>query len=205
MFDEHQKEIARFAQFDADNMARVITFVYATVQQSLHMTPMIMGAIDEQGVDSEYLWGWKKDAYAFIEENKADVYRVAMAIYGGYADPDICQHELLKYFASLPGLGLVKGGFVIQLCFGLSGCLDTHNIKRFGLKGNTFNANRFKGAKTEATRNRVVRHYHALIKKSGGTRALWDRWCEHVAEKQPKQYANAWQVSRVHCAALGLV
>lgn len=202
MFDTHQKEIGQYAQASADNMARVITFAHATVQQSLNTVSEAMESIDLEGPASRFLWGWKREAYLWLEDNKAAVYSTAMGIYDGYADPAVVEHELLKYFASLPGLGLIKGGFVIQLCFGLSGCIDRHNMARFGIHERTFKAFRFKNAKTARTRNRLVRDYNVAVAKCGGTRALWDGWCNFLAAKYEVIYASGWQVSRLHCEAI---
>lgn len=204
MFNIHQKQIAQFAKANPENMARVITFVYATVQQPLTMVTMIMESIDEQGGSCEYLFGWKLPAFLYVEENQQAIYNIAMNIYDVYPNPKVAEHELLKYFASLPGLGLVKGGFVVQLCFGLSGCLDSHNLERFGYTKQTFAASKFKNAKTEKTRNRLVSKYHTAISKAGGTASLWDSWCDYVANKQPNTYNSGYDVSRLHCEAIGI-
>ncbi len=203
MFETHQKEIGRFARDNADNMFRVVVFVHATIQQQLNIIPEIMEDIDVEGLASIHLWGYKRAAYEWFDDNKDQVYQTAMAIYDGHADPADCEHELLKYFATLPGLGLVKGGFVIQLCFGLSGCIDRHNIARFGIPKRQFDASRFNAARMQSTRNRIVRQYHEVVAKGGGTQALWDGWCAYVAEKQSAVHESAWAVSRLHCEAIG--
>jgi hypothetical protein len=198
MFATHQSEIGKYARDNADNMARVITFVYATIQQPLNTVTDTMEDIDETGGASIYLWGWKRGAWLWLQEHKEEVHKRAMDIYDGHADPETVEHELLKYFASLPGLGLVKGGFVIQLCFGLSGCMDRHNMARFDIKENAFAAGRFKNAKTNKTRNALVRDYHATVAACGGTAALWNDWCAYLANKYEVLYSDAWQVSALH-------
>jgi hypothetical protein len=202
MFDTHQKTIGEFARANPENMFRVITFVHATVQQSLNTVPAIMRDTKQRGAKSIHLWGWKRGAFEFFETNRADVYRQAMAIYDNYPDPDTAAHELLKYFAALPGLGMVKGGFVIQLCFGLSGCIDRHNLARFSIPEAQFAAGRFKGAKTNATRNKLVANYHATVARCGGTAALWNDWCDYVAAKNTAIYANGEAVSALHVSAI---
>ena len=112
--------------------------------------------------------------------------------------------ELLMYFAGLPGLGLVKGGFVAQLCFGVAGCLDTHNITIHGLQPSTFAAHRFKGARTEKTKRKLVAHYVELCRALGGAGKLWDNWCQYVADKRPGIYNDADHVSKLHCEAIGV-
>lgn len=202
MFETDQKLIGEFARESADNMARVITFVFLTVQQPLNSVEDQMKSVDQYDISSPFLWGWKTDAYAYLQENKQSIYDNAMAIHDRYPNPDICANELLKFFAALPGLGLAKGGFAIQLCFGLSGCIDSHNLKRFGIPVSRFKAARYKGAKTQKTKNRIIEEYHAACKRAGGTAALWDGWCAYVAEHSQAAYTTAQDVSRMHCDAI---
>lgn len=202
MFDTHQYEIGRYARYDARNMFRVITFVLCTIQQQLNIVEECMEDIDHEDAASIYLWGWKREAFMWYRDNKDQVYRTAMDIYDAHPDPSIARHELLKYFASLPGLGLVKGGFVIQLCFGLSGCIDRHNVKRFNIPAGRFKAFRYKNAKTNKTRNAIVREYHAIVDRCGGTASLWDTWCNYLAAKTPSIYKNGYAVSKIHMDAI---
>ena len=202
MFDEHQAKIGRYARRDADSMARVYAFVLMTVQQPLHMMPTAMRSLDTDGVESRFLWGFKIPAYDFLMENKQAIYDVSMAIYRGHADPELQQHELLRYFAGLPGLGVVKGGFMVQLCFGLAGCIDSHNMARFGIKPSRFKAARFKRAQTK-TRNVILRDYFSVIKTNGGCAELWNSWCVYVHKRNPVEYTSAYAVSELHVTAIG--
>jgi hypothetical protein len=138
MFQRDQKEISDYAIEGPDQMARVITFVYLTIQQSITTCEAAMKDVDREGVKSKYLWGFKLGAYEWLHENKNDVYRVARSLYNGYADHAVAEIETLQFFASLPGLGLVKGGFVNQLVFGQTGCMDTHNAIIFELPPRAF-------------------------------------------------------------------
>lgn len=203
MFREHQPKIGQFARSSANNMARVYTFVLMTVQQSLHTVPEMMQDIDTRGNQSRFLWGFKIPAYDWIQEHKETVYETAMDISQGYADPSVRAKELLRYFATLPGLGLVKGGFMAQLCFGVSGCFDTHNLKYFDILPLKFKASRFKSASKEL-KTKLIQDYQALVKDKGGCEALWNHWCNLVAQKQPIHYNSAYDVSEMHCRAIGV-
>jgi hypothetical protein len=202
MFEEHQSKIGRYARQDADSMAKVYTFVLATIQQSLWQTPEIMQSIEHEGIESRFLWGFKYDAYEYLIEHKATIYAVAMNIWRGHADPLDQEYELTRYFAGLKGLGLVKGGFMVQLCFGLGGCLDSHNITRHGLDERKFKASRFKSASLKNKRS-ILRNYFAVIMSAGGCEALWDSWCQYVADRQPGRYEDAYAVSALHVKAIG--
>ena len=201
MFNEHQSRIGSYARQSPEQMARVYAFVLATVQQSLWQTPEIMASIDAEGIDSRFLWGFKGPAYEFIEAEYEGVYETAMAIYLGYANPDVVGYELVRYFAGLPGLGVVKGGFMAQLCFGVAGCMDTHNMTMYGINPNQFKAHIFKNGSVKR-RRRMLREYFTLIDSEGGCAALWDRWCEYVAERNPERYTGAYEVSELHVKAI---
>jgi hypothetical protein len=202
MFDVHQKQIGEFARANPDNMRRVYVFVIATIQQSIETVPTMVHDMLQHGTNSKHAWGFKSEALEFINANAESVYSEAMAIYRGHACPDDAAHELLKYFAALPGLGIAKGGFMVQLCFGVSGCLDSHNLKRFNINPNDFKASRYKNAKSPALRSAIIEAYHAAVSNCGGTAGLWNSWCEYVASLRPSM--TAYDVSAIHCDALGL-
>ena len=204
MFNRHQKAIGSYARMNPENMKRVYWFVIATVQQSLVDVPEILKSFEEEGEASKYMFAWKSDAFRYARDNAEDIYTDAIALWNTARDDAEAADWLLAYFAGLPGLGLAKGGFMVQLCFGLSGCLDSHNVARFGLNKNTFSAARFKGAKTKKTRTKLVKMYHELVAKAGGCEALWNDWCDYVAERQPANYEDGNHVSRVHVEALGV-
>jgi hypothetical protein len=204
MFANHQKRIQKYAQENADNFFRVIQFVLLTIQQPLHRMPSDMEAVDTKGVEANCLWGMKGHAWVYFNANRQEVYEQAMLAYDSSADPDLQAEALLTYLASLPGLGLVKAGFVAQCAFGLVGCLDTHNVNRYNLNQSAFRASSFKKAKSPALRQRKVRDYLALCAKLGGCAALWDTWCEYVYNKDSVNYASAYEVSEVHCLALSV-
>jgi len=203
MFDEHQTKIGRYARQGPDEMARVYTFVLATIQQSLWMTPDIMQSIDREGIESRYLWGFKYDAYEYLVDNQRQIYDNAMDIYSGYASPEVQEQELLYYFASLPGLGIVKAGFMVQLCFGMAGCIDTHNLSMYGICPNKFKASRFKAAK-DKTKRLIMLQYLTVIDSEGGCGSFWDRWCEYVAKRSPERYTGPYAVSELHVTAIGV-
>lgn len=202
MFDTHQNEIGLFARENSENMARVITFVFCTIQQYLYTTPDQMQDIDSSGTNSKWLNTQKSLAYDELQENKERLYNESMQIWREYPNPESARHELLKLFAECRGLGLIKAGFVCQLCFGISGCLDTHNLKRFNISETEFKASRYKGLRKELSKNRLIRKYHKMIDKSGGTKNLWNGWCNFVAENQQVRYANGHDVSKLHVTAI---
>lgn len=208
MFDTHQNRIAAYAKRGPDEFARTITFVYATIQQSLDMVPGAMKSIDREGIESKFLWGFKRDAYEYVQKNKLAIYSDAREL-AFTADDNRAERELLAYFAAMPGLGLVKAGFVTQLAFGLGGCIDGHNVRRFELlKGRKslpiyMKAWHYKKARP-AKQAEYVSMYQSLLKRAGGCQALWDDWCIYLRSRAPAKYHSADYVSELHCIALGV-
>lgn len=208
MFDSHQPRIAAYAKRGPDEFARVMTFVYATIQQSLDTVPGAMKDIDREGIESRYLWGFKRDAFEWLQANKAAIYHDAMEL-ALIPDPAIAERELLAYLGECPGLGLVKAGFVTQLAFGLGGCIDGHNVRRFEvLEGRKalpiyMRAWHYKKAKP-GKRAEYVSSYQGLLKRAGGCEMLWDDWCIYLRSRAPAKYQSADYVSELHCISLGV-
>lgn len=195
MFAEHQPAIAAHAR-DPDGFRRIVRFVLLTIQEPLSRAPAFMLRI-ETG-DSAPLWGFKGTADKWWEHH----YVTAHAICQTYADMRDTD-GLVAYLSQCPGLGLAKGGFVAQLCWGLSGCLDSHNVKRYGINPNTVAARKVKRFTTARAR---ASEYNAACDTLGGTRALWDSWCTYVADSGGYgEGLSADAVSALHCTALGLV
>lgn len=194
MFKQHQKEIAQYAMCGPDQTARVITFVYLTIQQPINTIPEAMRDVLRQGSESRYLWGFKLGAYEWLEEHREEVYRILMDTRSAHADPRASEIATLSYLATLPGLGLVKAGFVNQLVFGQTGCIDTHNVNRFGVNPRFLRADMFKRA-TATTRRAKAEDYVDMCIGLGGAEKLWDGWCEYVAAKQG---TTSHKISELH-------
>ena len=109
--------------------------------------------------------------------------------------PSQSNAELLLAIACIPGLGLVKAGFYIQLCTGYMGCLDVHNLKRFGLDRKTFLVPESLSWETALGKANM---YLETIEKCGGSEYLWDSWCDYIAALYPKKFKNGEHVSQCH-------
>ena len=142
------------------------------------------------------------EAYTSVAEHFHAHYEALEFIEDGPETDRVKAAAMLDYVAGLPGFGLVKAGFVIQLAYGLAGCLDTHNLTRLGLKEHTFE--HYKRLGTAKGRRNKVSSYLDAIAASGGCGALWDDWCKWVADRQPTRWANAEAVSRIHCDAFNI-
>ena len=187
MFSKHQPNIEEFARQNSDNFAQVVLFVSATIQQMFHTVPAIMDDVREHGLDSKHLWGSKQDTWRYTLENKDLLFEAV------FSDMDL--EDKLLSIAEIPGIGLVKAGFVLQLCTGEVGCLDVHNLRRFGLSAQTFKLGKVK----YLTARKKASLYIKTCLECGGSETLWDEWCHLIADKYPQRWSNSgFRVSEAH-------
>lgn len=205
MFAEHQPIISEYGRANPEHWAHVATFVMLTARVPLARVGAdlidVQDARNEQDVAS-ILFGWKASAFGFVHAHKGKLHTDCEHILAASTQP---ADALLNYVVrSMPGFGLVKGGFLLQLLYGLSGCLDTHNLRRFNVPRSAVRADTIKRTTSQTLVDKKIRAYNRTITKLGGTEALWNEWCHYLAETQPKLYRSAEYVSALHVSALGL-
>lgn len=144
------------------------------------------------------IWGHKLDGLEYLGSAHGKAV-FAVANWHAYRSDAA---GVLDALTRVPGLGLAKAGFLAQMVYGLAGCLDTHNLRRFGLSANLCT---LRGNLKPPTRARRINAYLEAVEQCGGTENLWDDWCEHLAERNPSRYTHAYDVSELHPAALGLL
>ena len=167
-----------------------------TIRRPLFKIPGDMADVEAGG--TRQLWGMKRAGVdALAGEGAA---RLMADVDAALAAGD--HVGALAAVARVPGFGLAKGGFVLQLTRGVAGCIDTHNLARFGFGEKTFavDAKRV----TDATLRRHAARYLDAVENLGGCESLWNSWCAYVADRQPDRYHDADHVSAYHLLALGL-
>jgi hypothetical protein len=201
MFDIHQKEIGAWSRQSPENFRDLMRFVILTIRNPLHRVEAdtetaLRGGQDALGV----LYGWKYEAW---QEFDAIAERTLSYLENVNSEqlPDNEKSEIMiEYLSGLRGFGLAKAGFVIQLAYGLCGCLDTHNLTRFNIKPSAFQ--NIKGLKTAKGRRRKIKLYVDTCYEQGGPEFLWDSWCRYVAHNQPRSYLSPFHVSEIHVECL---
>jgi hypothetical protein len=169
--------------------------VALSIQQPWSTVGTQLADCDTEGIFSRYVWGTKLGTFQWAEDETRMLRMfdlVDRAIARGRVDR---AHWLLL---KVPGLGLPKSGFVLQLVWGRSGCIDTVNLQRFGLKRWAVDIK--KTAKPE-TVTKHIRRYLALVEQCGGTALLWDEWCATIAQRDAS-FEDAEDVSFRHLAYL---
>lgn len=192
MYNQHVPQIRNYCLESPDNMARMVEFVLATIQQSISQVPMILDDIDKHGSDSVFLFGSKRDGYNQLHENKNRLYDQACGLF----DPV----EAIVLFSSIKGIGVVKAGFCAQLLGLPTGCIDSHNLVRHGINPNAVNVS---DNLKPTTRIKRIHNYVDLTIELGGAVYLWDSWCNYVAgNRSNKSLVTGEHVSQLHMDAI---
>ena len=188
MFKIHQPKIARFMRKNPDSFSKGCTFTLLSIQRQLHTIGNQFHQIDIDGVEAACLNGTKRRTYKEIIAMKGYLYEKVYS-------KEISLAEKLLEVSGLYGIGMVKAGFILQLALGKVGCLDVHNLARFGLSASVFKVN---DKMTEATALRKANFYIKTCEDLGGSEYLWNTWCKYVADLYPKIYRDACHVSKLH-------
>jgi hypothetical protein len=102
----------------------------------------------------------KRAAINYANENKTAIW---------FAYQQMNAKEFFHYLVeNIPGMGPAKAAFVVQLSKGKLGCLDTVNVKRYGLP------------EIPPTPKKYLETLEQLGITSG---RMWRDWCSHVAER----------------------
>lgn len=179
-----------------DGLVDVVEFVLCTIQAGLSTVKAQRQDIAKMGRNSRFLWGKKADGLAYVKEHKAYLWtKVHSLMEGGLCDATATA-ECIEMFMAVPNLGMVKAAFVAQ-CLGFDvGCLDSHNLKRYGIPESKVKVGKMKN---KALMRKKVLDYIQLCHDFGGSEGLWNSWCEYVAgNRANKLLDTADVVSKYH-------
>lgn len=189
MFATDQKQIAEYAWESPEHIQDVLVFVRLTIRQHFRNVPLLMNHYRQSG-NLDFHGSLSRKAYPEIVLASHEIYREQSR----YREDS---RSLLERILLIPGLGIVKSGFAVQLLNGQIGCLDVHNLRRFGLSKGMFC-----GSGSWVVVIKRIDLYLALCEQIGGAQYLWDSWCEYIAAKYPKVYTNGEAVSRLHVTTI---
>lgn len=206
MFEQHQPLIGQYARSHPDNMANVAIMCIITAHWPFDRVAHDFDQVVNRR-NYSVLYGWKQNAVNLAEAFSVERFNCMQGLYATTFDEDTKETLMLAEVAQWHGLGFVKGGFFLQLCYGLSGCLDIRNAETYEIPQSELRAPR-KILKS-ATRIKKAGIYNKLCKRLGGTAKLWDTWCDLYAFDYPeneksKRFSTGWQVSAEHCRILGI-
>lgn len=188
-YADHIAECNRIAQASPAGLQTAALFVLATIQQQLETVPTITRDFQTSGPDSPFAFGSKAAGIAYLAEHSRELWRAAHAARDSV--------ELQRVFLHVPGLALVKTGFLCQLWDNTVGCLDVHNIALYDVPASITRPFNVQQVQVK-TATRRIEAYQAACDAAGGSVALWSKWCDHIAALRPLNWSSGLEVSRLH-------
>lgn len=152
-----------------DGFLDVVTFVLCTIRVPFSRVKPMVDDVKNVGSKSQHLWGFKKKGYEYAEENKQELFKSS-------TDSSSSLVNKVETLLNVQGLGLPKASFVLQCLGENTGCLDTHNLKRFNRTEGEFKIH----SKKPEVRRKKVEDYLEFT-QGLGTEYLWDSWCNYIA------------------------
>ena len=195
----HNGYTRAFGQTSAKHLEQLIAFVFASIRVQTFLLPKFMKEWRKRGLKSSWMWGNKRTGLTYVRKHRDDLYARAMSIIKAKkADAD---HDLIMLFLEVPGLGIPKSAFVVQLLTGKAGCMDVHNIKRYmpevdASKG-TPGFLQTSGNNLD-TKSRKVYQYLDIVDEAGGSVNMWINWCNLIGLKQDCHFTGGADVSALH-------
>jgi hypothetical protein len=176
--------------FDSpEGVEATLLFVLATINTKTTMLEAKCRDIVEHGVESKYLTPHQaKHALPGIYAASTDIH---LALQAG-----VTAAELITKVAEIPGFGITKAAFVVQILTGKGGCLDRHWLRQVGL-----NTSAFAG---KATAKKIHR-YLETCKLVGTSEFMWDHWCDYIAKLYPAHFTNGDHVSALHTQCISIL
>lgn len=166
MYDKHNPPIAAGMRSDPETFARGVLFSCMSARQPIITVPDMMRDVDRHGGDAKSLALPNKLAcWEYLQAHATRTWEATLERPTGAA---------LEYLArEVPGLGIVKAAFVLQLAGRDIACLDSHNLRKLGMREKFFKLGRKDGHKNP-TRPKLAKY---LELAAGKSRQFWDEWC----------------------------
>lgn len=198
MYERDAKAIADHALASPEGLADVIEFTLCTIRQPLQQVIAQRKDIAARGEASPFLFAAKRDGWKYAQMNAGYLWRVMHDILKREAS-DERRADLIQHFMQVPGLGMVKAAFVVQMIGGETACLDSHNLAALGMPQAAVKI--AKGLKPETVRRKVLA-YVKLCDEHGDSAHWWNRWCDYVAGRRGSPLKTGDEVSAYHVSAV---
>ena len=179
----------------SDGLVDVIEFVLCTIQAGLSTVKAQRQDIKVNDIHSKFLWGQKRCGLIYARDNKDFLWsRLQYLLEKGARKPETCK-EAIKLLMKVPNLGMVKAAFVAQ-CLGFNvACIDSHNLKRLGMKYSEVTVSK---SASKALIDKRVANYVKLTQQRGSA-YWWNTWCKYVAgNRANKKLLTGRKVSAYH-------
>jgi hypothetical protein len=201
MYHKHNPMVRDYAFKSPANMERVLAFVSSSIRERTDRLPQYMIEYRQVGAKSSWIWGNKHSTIAYIKKHRKMLHTNMVQIIK--AKKKDMALDLIMLFLKIPGFGLPKAGFCVQLVAGKAGCLDVHNIRKYlpdeDARKGTPSWLQTSG-NSIATKKKKAIIYLALCDDIGGARFLWNEWCNHISSEPWAKhfFPTGYDVSAVH-------
>lgn len=185
MYLNHVPTIATAMQNSPKTFCNAIMFAVVSARTQFVTVPTQMLELELAGRKARCLWSWKTSAFDYLQAHGTELF------FDITTTADTTE-ALLRLTRAVPGLGIVKGAFVLQMLGHDIACLDVRNIVRDGRNPRAYRSDGEAGKATKAYERKVARY---VADTSGKAQFYWDIWCRGVAEDYKK---TAHQISEMH-------
>ena len=196
---KHNRYCRNFGQASPKQMEQVIAFVFASIRVQTFLHPKYMKEWRKRGLKSSWIWGNKRTGLTYVRKHRDDLHKRAMAIIK--AKKKNMAEDLIMIFLEVPGLGIPKSAFVVQLLTGSPGCLDVHNIRKYmpGVDASKGTPSILQtSGNTIPVKRKKVQEYQKIVSDTGGSMVWWINWCNHIGILQAKHFNGGHDVSQLH-------
>jgi len=202
MYQRDCTMISNHAMSSPDGLRDVGEFTICTVNMPLSRVLDMRRDVRAQGLSSKWLSATKREGFAYLEAEAGNLWSALHMIAKHCGkDTELGSTQAVDLLMQIPGVGMVKAGFIAQMCGFEVACLDRHNIRALGMSEDALRIN--KKLKQE-TRLKKIQDYVSLCRASGGSEYWWDTWCNYVADKggMNKSLPTGDAVSAYHVTAV---
>ena len=189
MYAEHVPQIAAAMRADQATFCRGVMFAILSARVQFPRVPAQCKELTARKGKRRLPMGLgNSDAYAYLTEHSAMLY--------GLVTPDHDTARALFNVTRIPGMGIVKGAFVLQMLGHDIACLDIRNIVKDGRSPRAYRADGKLARRVQPFRRKIDRY---IADTQGKAQFYWDRWCTEVAA----DYASTPErISELHLTSI---
>lgn len=199
MYKEHCLGIiAPAMRDDMATFRRGVMFAVCSIRQPITSVPDQIAALFEGGENP--LFGHKFNAWAWIsEERNCSLLWKKLGLFWALQDykgkpTRSATSCALMALLEIPGLGIVKSAFILQLMGFDIACLDSRNVKREGRNPREYETRGTKGGRAKFQVTKINCYLDDVF---GEAQEYWDAWCQDVAQAYDR---TPEEISELHLA-----
>ena len=182
MYQNHVPTLTAAIRHSPKVFSSAVMFAAVSARTHFITVPAQMLELEMRGRKAKCLWSWKTSAFDFVQAHGRRLHETIARI--------DCPEKALRAICEIPGLGIVKGAFVLQMMGHDLACLDTRNIERDGRDPLAYAT---RGIKTGKAFEAKVARY--VADTFGRSQQYWDDWCADVAVTYKK---TPFEISAMH-------